>query len=208
MKILLSPSKTKNIKGDYEENSYIPKTQEILKILKSLSVDTLQKKMKISKNKAECLHAFYNSPSFKKGGAILSYSGLVYKIFDIQEKDYAYIEKNVYILSAFYGILKPFQAIIEYRLDFNDRIIDKNYWKKEVNELLDKEEEILNLASKEYTSQIDKKMYNVKFLSKGQIKIKRAELLRKIVDARIKTIKDLKKIDTYDKIEGYNIYFK
>ena len=90
--------------------------------------------------------------------ALFTYSGLQFQSMqpDILTQDqWDYLEEHLRILSAFYGLLRPFDGIKPYRLDFVRTMpIDEApnlyaYWGRRVYDALDTEGPILNLASKE-----------------------------------------------------------
>ena len=99
--------------------------------------------------------------------ALLAYDGIQYRYMAPQvfERDYYdYVEKHLRILSGFYGILRPFDGVVSYRLemqaklksDFCNNLYD--YWGDLLYQELsdEKGQLILNLASKEYSRTIEK----------------------------------------------------
>lgn len=98
--------------------------------------------------------------------AILSYEGIAYQymapsVFEYGEFDY--VQENLRILSAFYGVLKPMDGVTPYRLEMQARArIDgtKNlygYWGDRLyREVIDDSHIIINLASAEYSKCIEK----------------------------------------------------
>ena len=180
MKIIISPSKTKKINNlpielkelkniSIKENDFYPEilypriTNKIIERIKMFSVEEIEKKFKLKKDKAEKLLEFYqNYENEKSGNALASYTGVAYKsigidTFDIE--DFEYLKSHLVILSALYGILTPYTNIKEYRLDMTTNSIFENkslyeIWKNSVNEYFEKEDIILNLASKEYSKLI------------------------------------------------------
>lgn len=142
--------------------------------------------------------------NFDKKCAIDLYDGLVYKYMkkDLWTKDdYEFVNDNIYILSAMYGILKPLDNIISYRLDFN--IAGKShykFWEKSVNDFL-KNELIVNLASSEFSKLINKNLINIKFVDESfkspstMSKMARGKMVNYIVKNRITTIEGIKNFD-------------
>lgn len=140
-----------------------------------------------------------------------SYTGVAYKsigidTFDIE--DFEYLESHLVILSALYGILTPYTNIKEYRLDMTNSIFENKslyeVWKSSVNEYFEKEDVILNLASKEYSkliksdNLIDFEFWNdtngkLKQISTNSKKM-RGFTLNYIVKNRITNINNLKYI--------------
>ncbi len=172
MKIIISPSKTIKI-GEAtslkEQNLLYPeKNKQLLTLLQEKNMHAIKKIMKIND---PLLEETYNNlqnydklPTFK---AIDGFYGLVYKGLQKElyhEEEYEYINNNITILDAFYGILLPGNRIKKYRLDMKMKIgIDLyDFW--EINEYFDKDL-IVNLASSEFSKMISsKKMINISFL--------------------------------------------
>lgn len=226
MKIIISPSKTKKINNlpvelkniSIEENDFYPEifypkiTNKIIERIKMFSVEEIEKKFKLKKDKAEKLLEFYqNYENEKSGNALASYTGVAYKsigidTFDIE--DFEYLESHLVILSALYGILTPYTNIKEYRLDMTNSIFENKslyeVWKSSVNEYFEKEDVILNLASKEYSkliksdNLIDFEFWNdtngkLKQISTNSKKM-RGFTLNYIIKNRITNINNLKDI--------------
>ena len=90
------------------------------------------------------------------------YLGLKAETFTKDEFDFA--QKNLRILSGLYGLLKPKDLISPYRLEMGTRLkteAGKNlyeFWEEKLHQSLKKEllegEEIINLASEEYSKAI------------------------------------------------------
>lgn len=226
MKIIISPSKTKKINNlpielkniSIKKNDFYPEilypniTNKIIERIRMFSVEEIEKKFKLKKDKAEKLLEFYqNYENEKSGNALASYTGVAYKsigidTFDIE--DFEYLESHLVILSALYGILTPYTNIKEYRLDMTNSIFENKslyeVWKSSVNEYFEKEDIILNLASKEYSklikfdNLIDFEFWNdtngkLKQISTNSKKM-RGFTLNYIVKNRITNINNLKDI--------------
>ena len=226
MKIIISPSKTKKInnlpvelknisikENDFYTEILYPKiTNKIIERIKMFSVEEIEKKFKLKKDKAEKLLEFYqNYENEKSGNALASYTGVAYKSIGIDTFDiesFEYLESHLVILSALYGILTPYTNIKEYRLDMTNSIFENKslyeVWKNSVNEYFEKEDIILNLASKEYSkliksdNLIDFEFWNdtngkLKQISTNSKKM-RGFTLNYIVKNRITNINNLKDI--------------
>lgn len=125
MKIIFSPTKTmKKVENKYE--STLPNNQNI-----TTDINNLLNVIKEEKNQA-----------------IFFYSGLAFKYLDVTTLNLEYLNKNLRILSALYGDLRPLDLINAYRLDFTDKTLYK-YWNIDY-----KDELVINLASKEYSKMI------------------------------------------------------
>ena len=221
MKIIISPSKTKKINnlpikdsGSLTEEGpfYLETTNEIIKKIKTFSVEEIEKKFKLKNEKAQKLLEFYkNYENEKSGNALASYTGVAYKAIKIEtfdKSDFEYLESHLVILSALYGILTPYTNVKEYRLDMTNSIFESKsiyeVWKSSVNEYFEKEDIILNLASKEYSkliksdNLIDFEFWNdtngkLKQISTNSKKM-RGFTLNYIVKNRITNINNLKDI--------------
>ena len=192
MFILLSPAKSL----DYEsaishENFTIPhfekETQKLAKTLKKFSISDLEKLMGISTKLAELnFSRFQNfAPKFdlkNSKQALLVFDGDVYRPIGKEEfsaKDFDFVQKNLRILSGFYGLLRPLDLIQPYRLemgtDFKKTSAEiKNlyeFWGDKISEQLDEEckklgaKRIINLASEEYFSAINEKKISAKIIN-------------------------------------------
>lgn len=142
------------------------------------------------------------------GHAVMSYTGLVYKNLstkDFTKQDFEYLNNYVYILDSLYGLLRPSDLITYYRLDFNTKLgIDLySFWDKVCNYIQD--DQIINLASKEYSKMIKKDMINIQFKEESNNKFinkatyskqARGTMLNYIVKNKIKSPCDLKKFNS------------
>lgn len=218
MKIIISPSKTKKINNlpikdsgslTQKEPFYLEITKEIIEKIKTFSVEEIEKKFKLKNEKAQKLLEFYkNYENEKSGNALASYTGVAYKAIKIETFDKSDLESYLVILSALYGILTPYTNVKEYRLDMTNSIFKNKslyeVWKSSVNEYFEKEDIILNLASKEYSklvksdNLIDFEFWNdtnekLKQISTNSKKM-RGFTLNYIVKNRITNINNLKDI--------------
>ncbi len=172
MKIIISPSKTMKIQGQTilknQALLYPEKNQELLSLLQSFNKEELKSIMKIKNRLLDetysNLQNYDNLPFFK---AFDAFYGLVYKGLQKElyhEEEYEYINKNIVILDAFYGLLLPGNLIKQYRLDMKMKIGVNLYQFWDVTPYF-KDEQIINLASQEFSKMINhKKMVNISFL--------------------------------------------
>lgn len=108
-------------------------------------------------------------PSAKESApALMAFSGEVYRGLDansLDENSIKYLQKNFRMLSGLYGLLKPSDRVMLYRLEMGRKFKfdgHKNlyeFWKDKVTDQLNCElktkDFVLNLASKEYFKVID-----------------------------------------------------
>lgn len=221
MKIIFSPSKEMSFSNPCNEaTTYSDKTKTIISELKNLNKDEIKNIYKISDKVADevlnYIDNFYIEESYR---SIEMYTGLAFRKFDIDSlnsDERSYLDEHLVILSAFYGSINPEKLIRPYRLDMNvgikiDGLSLKNFWKDEFNSAFENGETILNLASDEFSSLIDRKkfkIYDFDFFEKKDGKLKshstiskksRGLMLNYICKNKIENLKDLKNFN----LEGF-----
>ncbi len=231
MKIIFSPSKEmreenifKNKEIEFTESKFKDKTNILINTLKEKSISEIENIMKL---KGELLNDTYKDiqdyENLKYIPAISLYYGVSFKeleLEDYSEKSLKYLQNNLLILSAFYGISLPFDLIKKHRLDMTISIIDKglyNFWKKDINEyisnILDNDEILLNLASSEFSKLIDNKkipMINLDFKEEKDGTYKsistyskkaRGQFLNYLIKNQVSNIENIKKME----LNGYSL---
>ena len=184
-KIIISPSKSfnKNVKTlkSGRRPKYLAKAKNIFEYIKKLSLEDTKKIYKLSDKKAKEVYKRNQEHGHNLVYAIELYGGLVFKQLDLKDVDKDWVDNHIIILDALYGIIKPYDLISPYRLDFKTNIgIDL---KKEWQEIINKELKcfkIYNLASKEFSSLINHDLIDLA-LEKAQIKVARGKALNKII---------------------------
>lgn len=176
MKIIISPSKTKDIKGTPSAPMFAPHmTEQIVKHMQGVSKEALGKALKIKDTVLEDVYAFYQKYDKEvEGMAALSYDGLSFKNFNyegLSEEGKIFANAHVWIGSALYGLVSPNSGIKGYRLDLVDSVLKEEksnlyaWWQPLVDAAVEEEDWILNLASKEYSKWIiHPKMVTIEFL--------------------------------------------
>jgi uncharacterized protein len=229
MLTVISPAKTldfsdnlpKNIKTT--EPCFYKETLELLAILDKYSPQELCQLMSISPKLGELnYNRFQEFESAKKKPALYAYKGDVYEGFELEKytaEDIKFADNNVRIISGLYGILKPLDLIAPYRLEMSIKLPNKmgknlyNFWQEKLTQKLGKEksEYIVNLASQEYSSAIEKlnkKIINIAFKEKQNDQYKiigihakkaRGMMANFIIRNKINTPEDLKsfKLNNY-----------
>lgn len=178
MKILLSPAKlmSLNNEGNWKKNTspqFLNRSEVLMEELKKLNAEELQKLMKISKNLADLniernMNWKINPKNNTGKQSALIFDGEVFKglnASNLNEQSQEYLNENLMILSGLYGILRPSDKIMPYRLEMGTKFSvegNKNlyeFWKDEltnfINSKLKKDEVLLNLASVEYSKVLD-----------------------------------------------------
>ena len=181
MKILLAPSKSRNynISSCYQSELTAPifetEANYIASRMQEISKEQLSVIMKIKKNLLEQTFDEYGEFDIsKKHAAIESYTGTVFKelnLFDYNKEQLEYLSEKVRILSALYGVLRPFDGIKYYRLDMNMKVLDSSsykFWKDKINQKSisgknAESETIINLSSSEFTKMLSCSYINVDF---------------------------------------------
>lgn len=131
LKIIISPAKKMRIFEDYSCRLSAPVFQEkagrLHTALRNLSFEELKKLWKCSEKLAvqnyERLHAWM--PGRHLTPALLAYEGIQYQYMAphiFSESQWTYAEEHLRILSGFYGILRPTDGVIPYRLEMQAKL--------------------------------------------------------------------------------------
>lgn len=172
MKIILSPAKKMNEDLDTLEPlglpEYITQSEEILAWLREQSPGHLQKMWRCNDNIAaqNFRRIEYMDLYARLTPAILSYEGIAYQYMApavFEDAQFAYIQEHLRILSGFYGVLKPMDGVVPYRLEMQAKAViggEKDlysFWGDRLYQSVrDESGIIVNLASKEYAKCIEK----------------------------------------------------
>lgn len=172
MKVIISPAKNMTTKADAmepkEQPVFIHRAQQLVDYLKSLPYQDLKELLACNDKLAQLNYDRYQVMDLHSGTnpALVSYEGIQYqymapRVFTYEYFDYA--QQHVRILSGFYGILRPFDGIVPYRLEMQARLktdFCKNlydYWGDSLYQQLTEDSNvILNLASEEYSKSVRK----------------------------------------------------
>ena len=198
---------------------FIGETDKLLGYMKKLSYEDLKSIWKCSDKIGKLNYSRIKNMDLYQNltPAILSFEGLQYQYMGpglLDYKELEYIEKRLRILSGFYGILRPFDGVVPYRLEMGAKLINWDYknlydfWSSKITEnLFSKCQLVLNLASKEYSKAVskyineDKTMISCKFgqeidgkiIEKGTLaKMARGEMVRFMAENSISELKDIK----------------
>ena len=238
MKIITSPAKLMNIenKTDMLKSTtpkFIDEAAFIQSYLKEKSPKYLSDLMEISQKLAdenwERNQNWKAKPSAKESApAMFAFTGEVYRGLDaktLDKKAVDYLQKNYRMLSGLYGLLKPSDKIMLYRLEMGRSFEFEHYknlyefWREKVTEQLNSElkskDLILNLASSEYIKVLDKKKLNAPVIDFDFYEMKdgkrktivvytkhaRGLVVRFCAETQAKTLNDVKAFN----LEGYRI---
>ena len=172
MRIIISPAKQMREDTDSFACSGLPvfmeKTRILMRWIQSLSYEE-QKKLwacsdKIARQNAER----YAQMDLQKKltPAILSYDGIQYTYMApavFEDGQYEYVQEHLRILSGFYGVVKPMDGVVPYRLEMQAKAAVAGYrnlydfWGDNLyREVMDDSRVLIILASKEYSKCIEK----------------------------------------------------
>ena len=232
MKVLLSPAKSLDFEKEvptqeYSTALFLKQSEKINKILRKKKPKDLSELMDISDKLAQLnweRNQQWQVPFLEEASksAIYAFNGDVYEGFDAYGLPLEKIEamqNTIRILSGLYGVLKPLDLILPYRLEMGTSLpigTHKNlyaFWKETVTKYLNAElqsdEVLVNLASKEYADVVDFKQIKTtlvvpefKDYKNGQLKIisffakkARGLMARYIIDTNANSIEDLKRFN-------------
>lgn len=166
MIILLHSSKTMRSPASSvppQSPQLLPKATELADYIKTLSVEQLQKAMHISAplaTKTKQTFEHWGAAPAKQSLAIDSfvgdiYSGLQAAKLTTADRDYA--NQTLCILSGLYGILRPYDGVMPYRLEMGYKLPDTTYrnlydfWGDTIAKTLPAKGLIVNASSVEYS---------------------------------------------------------
>ncbi|WP_432411517.1 peroxide stress protein YaaA [Rasiella sp. SM2506] len=234
MKIVVSPAKSLDLETKLPttrgtQPKFLAEAETLNNKLERKSKKAIGELMSISDTLAELNYQRYKDfslPFTKKNArpAVYTFAGDVYQgldAFSIPENKIDRLNDTLRILSGMYGVLRPLDLMQPYRLEMGTslKINRKNnlyqFWGDQVtnalNEELEDNEILVNLASQEYFKVIDPKKIKVPVISpvfkdfkNGKLKIisffakkARGSMARYVIDTNTKTLQGLKSFD-YD----------
>ena len=228
MKIIISPAKKMNIDDDiFEYRSkpvFFEQAEELMNYMKGLSYDECKTIWKCSDKLAQLNYdrVVNMDLNYRLTPALFSYEGIQYQYMGarvLSRDALEYLQDNLRILSGFYGILKPLDGVVPYRLEMQSKFINyKNkdlyeYWADKIaNSLFEETNLIINLASKEYSKCVEKYLKNSpstkfitcvfgeikgdKVIEKGTLaKMARGEMVRYLAQNNVCDLEGLKRFD-------------
>ncbi len=172
MRIIISPAKQMRVDTDTFACREIPvfpeKTKILMKYISGLSYEE-QKKLWACNDRiaGENAERFRNM-DLRKGltPAILAYDGIQYTYMApavFEDGQFDYVQEHLRILSGFYGVVKPLDGVVPYRLEMQAKAKLPGFrnlyefWGEDLyREVMDESRVLVNLASKEYSKCIEK----------------------------------------------------
>ena len=171
MQIIISPAK--KMKEDIDSfacrdlPALLPRTRVLLRHLRGLDVPSLRKLLSCNDQIAELNYARFQTMDLERDltPALLAYEGIQYRymapaVFTSDELEY--VQEHLRILSGFYGVLRPFDGVLPYRLEMGARCSTPfckslyDFWGDSLYRTLTAggEDTLLNLASAEYAKAV------------------------------------------------------
>lgn len=185
MKIIISPAKKMNVREDELDWADLPcflsKAETLKEYIRKLGPGEARTLWECNEKIAALNYGRFQAMDLKSRltPALLSYEGIQYQYMSpgvFEQKHWDYVQAHLRILSGFYGILRPLDGIVPYRLEMqakvalpSETIQEKaalpserreisslyEYWGSSIYEELVKEDKtVVNLASKEYSRAI------------------------------------------------------
>lgn len=226
MRIIISLAKKMRIDSNSlpptDMPQFLPETEQLMKAMQKLSDKELQTLWKCSDSIARLNTERLRTMDLYKNltPAVLSYEGIQYQymapgVFEYGHLDY--IQERLRILSGFYGLLRPFDGVVPYRLEMQAKLSVGEYhdlydfWgNKPARQLASETDLILDLASKEYSKAVTLKlpanvkiltcifgeMKNGKVIEKGTLcKMARGQMVRWLAENNVTAAEDIKYFD-------------
>lgn len=223
MRIIISPAKKMKVDTDsldyHQLPEFIKDSELLLEYLKGLKYEDLKSTWKCSDKIATLNYERIQNMDLYGNltPAILAFEGIQYQYMapDVfQTDEFEYLEEHLRIMSGFYGILRPFDGVVPYRLEMQAKLKGENlnslyeFWNSRLaDKIFSESNSIVNLASKEYSKCISNylteetrfvtcvfgEMDGEKVLQKGTIaKMARGEMVRFMAEKNIEDIEDIK----------------
>lgn len=175
MKIIISPAKKMNQREDeiaYQDlPRYCEKAKRLADYIRSLSYEQAKELWKCNDSIARLNYERFQNMDMecRLTPALLSYEGIQYQSMApgiFEQAHWDYVQAHLRILSGLYGVVKPLDGIVPYRLEMQAKVWMEEvrglyqYWGDSVYQALMEEEQgaptvIINLASKEYSKVIE-----------------------------------------------------
>ena len=235
MRMIISPAKKLNeAPAEHCEHTlphFLSQSQQLIDVLQERDSFEIASLMKLSIKLADLnvsrfqqWHTPFTPENAKQ--ALFSFAGDVYQGLDAQTlsaDDIAFAQEHLRILSGLYGLLRPLDLIQPYRLEMGTKLITPQgsnlyqFWGSDITEHLNNElqndDALINLASQEYFKSIQSKAIRCPIITpefkenkNGTYKVigifaKRARglMTRHIIQNRITHAQDIKAFNT----DGY-----
>ena len=184
IKIIISSAKTLNTKHNNnkikgQEPIFLKEAKKIASTIKKLNIAEVKQMLKVSDKLSEENYSRFQKWESKNHNEKAFISGLTYlgdvhraMLFnELNAESQAFLNQRLFVVSGLYGLLKPFDYMLPYRLEMSSKLLIKDqnltqYWQPKITKFLKQEnaDYIINLASNEYSKAIDKKQFKDKWI--------------------------------------------
>ncbi|WP_312080580.1 peroxide stress protein YaaA [Acinetobacter schindleri] len=238
MLALISPAKTLDYESSLPTDQHtqarlLEHSQELIEVASKLSATEISSLMSVSEKIANLnVERFRDwQPEFDLSNArqaIFAFKGDVYTgldAYNLKDHDISYAQEHLRMLSGLYGLLRPLDLMMPYRLEMGTKLANSRghnlyeFWGHTITELINYDlaaansELLVNIASDEYyksvkESKIQAEIIKPVFLDQKNGKYKvisfyakkaRGLMARFIIENQIDRVEDLKGFNT----EGY-----
>ena len=224
MRCMISPAKKMNVDTDSFAPSslpqFLPEARTIRDALRAMSPQELQALWGCNDSIARLNIRRLQEMDLETRltPAVIAYEGIQYRYMapGVMERDHLdYLQEHLRILSGFYGLLRPFDGVVPYRLEMQAPLaLDGHrdlygFWGDKLAKALLEEEDrlIVNLASREYSRAVEPHLPSTvifltctfgelkgdKVIEKGTLcKMARGQMVRWMAENRVTQPQDLR----------------
>ena len=167
MRIIISPAKQMGEGRDFLAPAgrpvYEARAGELAAYLRSLPYEALKELLACGEKLARAAYETYQAMDFSQADtpALLAYRGIQYQYMApgvFSDREWDYVQAHLRILSGFYGLLRPLDGVVPYRLEMQARLTGPGwkdlygFWGRKLSAALAAETEVVvDLASREYS---------------------------------------------------------
>lgn len=201
---------------------FLEQADLLREFLRGLTLEQLQKLLCCNRQIAESNYIRYQQMVLRRNlsPAILSFEGIQYRYMAPQVFTYDafdYIDRHLCILSGLYGLLRPFDGVVPYRLEMQAKLRASfcsslyEFWgDKLYRQLAETDTVFINLASAEYSKVISRYLApHIRFITctfgeleagkireKGvYVKMARGEMVRYMAERGVKTPEEMQQFN-------------
>ena len=234
MLLILSPSKTLDYEtpyaaGEYTQPQFLKDAEKLVAKLRTFPEAKLAEMMELSPKlaalNAQRFHDFHTpfTPENARP-ALLAFKGDVYEGIEVErytQKDFAFAQAHLRILSGLYGLLRPLDLMQPYRLEMGRKLLMGKtkdlygFWGDRIarelgSELAGHKSKILvNLASQEYAGAVERKVLkfpviDVVFKEQQKNKLATIGLFAKQARGAMANYIIINQIDKIDDLRDFN----
>ncbi|MEG1493420.1 MAG: YaaA family protein, partial [Gordonibacter sp.] len=171
LRFIVSPAKKMNVVDDAfawrDLPVFLDRTEALMEAMRGRSYDEVKALWRCSDALAQLNHERFRTMDLRKSSltpAVLAYEGIQYQHLAPQVMEATqleYLQEHLRILSGFYGVLRPFDGVVPYRLEMQAKLGVGDaqdlyaYWGDALCRSLAQEADtIVNLASVEYAKAV------------------------------------------------------